>query len=39
MEIVYICMTIKIKDCYLLNRRKNIGGGAKREKLYIKVAK
>lgn len=38
MKIVYICMTIKIKDCYLLNRRKNIGGWVKREKLYIKAA-
>lgn len=39
MEIVHICMTIKTKDCYLLNRRKNRGGGVKREKLYIKAAK
>ena len=38
MEIVHICMTIKTKDYYLLNRRKN-GGGVKREKLYIKAAK
>lgn len=39
MEIVHICMTIKTKNYYLLNRRKNSGGGVKREKLYIKAAK
>jgi len=39
MEIVRIYMTIKTKSRYLLNRRKNYGGGAKREKLYIKEAK
>lgn len=38
MEIVYICMTIKTKSYYLLNRRKNCGGGVKREKLHIKAA-
>lgn len=36
MKIVYICMTIKIKDCYLLNRRKNIGGGGKKRKTLYK---
>lgn len=39
MEIVRIYMTIKTKSRYLLNRRKNYGGVAKREKLYIKEAK
>lgn len=39
MEIVRIYMTIKTKSHYLLNRRKNYGGGVKREKLYIKEAK
>ena len=39
MEIVRIYMTIKTKSHYLLNRRKNDGGWAKREKLYIKEAK
>lgn len=39
MEIVRIYMTIKTKSHYLLNRRKNCGGGVKREKLHIKAAK
>lgn len=39
MKIVRIYMTIKTKSHYLLNRRKNDGGGVKREKLYIKEAK
>lgn len=36
MKIVHICMTIKTKNYYLLNKQKNHGGGVKREKLYIK---
>lgn len=39
MKIVHICMTIKTKNYYLLNKQKNHGGGVKREKLYIKAAK
>lgn len=36
MEIVRIYMTIKTKSRYLLNRRKNYGGGAKKRKTLYK---
>lgn len=36
MKIVHICMTIKTKNYYLLNKQKNHGGGGKKRKTLYK---